>query len=236
MAPFITTVELYPVPINIYLIWIIQLPFFSYNPLEQWTAVIFEWRCDLWYFCDSRWTFCKQFLSHFSAVYSECSFSSNVVLKALKWGTRFRHCDTFFLVNRIHLHQKENKLWSTQPLTTVLCRKPVAVFFEFRSMMCWTGKNSNVLTLCSECVALSETSMVQLKMMWRISVLLTEVLTLSPVFARALKSLRLHSQESKTSALSICYGTKECFSVTLLNSSKNPSNLGLMKFDILSAY
>jgi hypothetical protein len=32
---------------------------------------------------------------------SECSFSSNVILKALKSGIRFRYCDTFFLVNRI---------------------------------------------------------------------------------------------------------------------------------------
>lgn len=72
--------------------------------------------------------------------------------------------------------------------------------------------------------------------MWRIFILLTEVLKLSPIFALTMKSLRLHSQGLKKSSLSICYGTKECFSVTLLTLYKNPSNLGLMKFDSLSAY
>jgi len=41
---------------------------------------------------------------------SECSFSFNLILKALNWGTRFRHTDTFFLVNRIQLHQKGDKI------------------------------------------------------------------------------------------------------------------------------
>ena len=41
---------------------------------------------------------------------SECAFSSNLILKALKWGTHFHHCDTLFLVNRTYLHQKEDKL------------------------------------------------------------------------------------------------------------------------------
>jgi hypothetical protein len=169
---------------------------------------------------------------------SECSFSSNLILKALTWETRFRHTDTFFLVNRIQLHQKEDKIWSTSPVTTVVCRTPVAVFFEFQSIICWTDTNFSVLTFCSVGVALPETAMVswRRKMMWRIFVLLTEVLTLSPVYALTLKSFRLHSQGRKTSALSIFYGTKECFSVTLLTLPKNPSNLGLMKFDSISAY
>jgi len=67
-------------------------------------------------------------------------------------------------------------------------------------------------------------------------ILLSEVLTPSPVFAPTLKSLRLLSQGRKTSALSICYGKKECFPVTLLTLAKNPSNLGVMKFDSLSLY